>query len=152
MILPVRLLKILLEVGDTPAQHEPGEDQVEVVRRKSPVILDVVNLELDVWRHPARLDWAQVNPNDLRSRVYVAHLNGPVSRAGPQVQNASGIGQRRQVMAVPQGEQRGSMLRLHAFRFQFIVGHEILACSVRVISAAILVWIVIDGLCQARGV
>ena len=49
-------------------------DVVEAVGRECPLLLAVVDLELDVRREPRGLDRRQVRPDDLAVRVLIPHI------------------------------------------------------------------------------
>lgn len=73
------------------AAVEPADvDVVKGLGRIRPFELRVLEVEHAVWRHPHRLDGADVGADDLGGRVGVGHVDGPDASAGADVEDSGG--------------------------------------------------------------
>jgi len=89
----VRLPHQLVPVGDA-ARHGSAVDKVKgLVGTVDPFRLGIVNVELDVGRHPRWLDGTEISAYDLCSWVLVGEVYGPDAGAGADVEHA--LGRRR---------------------------------------------------------
>lgn len=71
----VDVFDILFPIADG-AQHHSRVDKVKFLP-EYPNILNVINLKLNVWWDPWRLDRAQVGADNINFRVSITQVNGP---------------------------------------------------------------------------
>ena len=57
-------------------------DIVKTLRRKSPVLVTVLDFELQVWRYPGRLDRGDIGTDNLATREFVGKVTIPLEGIG----------------------------------------------------------------------
>lgn len=62
---------------------------------------------------------------DLGVRELVAHLDGPLPGAGPDIEDGSGVAQRRKVVPAGKGILEDLILEIETFGLGWVVGEDI---------------------------
>ena len=88
------LQALLIELRPVPhrTEHATHMDEVKAVRGEGPVLVDVVDLELAIWRHPCRLGGREIGPDDLAFGIGVCEVDRPDPGAGADVEDFGGVG------------------------------------------------------------
>ena len=133
------------------ARHAADMDEVDAVVFVEPGGRDVVDFEIDVRRHPGRLQVGLVDAGDLVERVSVAHIDGPDAGAGAHVNDALGdVCRQGCYVKGPVEDQRPDVvLEIEAVLFGFVDGQD--GFSAGVVAVAMGFDALEDGRAQGRG-
>lgn len=149
-----QVLHALLEEARPVGEGDGHEARVDVVEglAEGPVVLEVVDLELDVGGHEAGLDGAQVDADDGGRGVVVSEVDGPAARARADVEDAAEglLVEGRKVQPVVKGEEAEGVLEVEALLLGLVVGRDVGAVLVRVVRPAVLHAELVDGAAEGR--
>lgn len=118
------------------AEKCPQVDIVELSRLVHPIILEIVDFENDIVRDPLWLDWAQVRAYDGAVWILVSEFNRPNACPRSQVQSSlwAVFWKGREVESAPENQIPPVMREIQPFLLLFVVGHEVFAGAVGVVS------------------
>lgn len=105
-------------------------DEVEAGLAERPLVVEVVDLELAVRRHPVRLDGRQVGADHAARGEVVGEVDGPDARAGAEVEDFFHIGRdRREVELAVERFGEEVVREVEVFVGLFVVGAPVAAVA-----------------------
>lgn len=113
--------------------------------RVDPWRLGVVDLEVQVWRHPAGLDGAEVGANDFSARELVVEVSRPDACARTDVDEAMGVLQRCDEEAAVQHEIADMVEQVLSVLLGFAIRQDVLAFAVGTVATPVLVFVVLEA-------
>ena len=134
----VALLAQLAPVVDG-ARQRADVDEVEALSFVvHPIALGVIDVELDVGRHPAGLYGREVGAKHIGAWVLVAKVYGPDAGACPNVQHALwGSGYGSVVQLAVQHHQEDVVEQVEAVLLLVVVGQHVGAAAIAMVATAV---------------
>jgi hypothetical protein len=107
------------------------------------IAFGVIHQKFTIRRHPLRLNWAKIGPDDYGTRKFIGKIHRPNTSAGANIEAAMRSGRNgcTEELAI-QGQSKDVVTKIHAILFELIVGQEIGTCTVGVVTAPILKFVV----------
>lgn len=127
--------------------------QIELIRGKRPVALNIINLEVTIRRDPPRLDRTQIHADDLGGGIFVRHIQRPDSGARPEIEDFLRWGGREiaEVQTLVEREEHLVVDNVEALLLLLVVGEDVGAVAEGVVAPAVFVAVGDDGGADAGG-